>query len=70
MPESALPEIAAERITARVALMPLLRRKVIFYEIRLQRPTVALVENADGRLPLLDKLLIYRFLSATIRSSV
>jgi uncharacterized protein YhdP len=57
MPESALPEIAAERITARVALMPLLRRKVIFYEIRLQRPTVALVENADGRLPLLDKLL-------------
>ena len=57
MPESAVPEIAAERITARVALLPLLQRKIIFYEIRLQRPTVALIGDADGRLPLLDKLL-------------
>jgi len=57
MPESAAPEIAAERVTARVALRPLLQRKIIFYEIRLQRPTVALVGDAEGRLPLLDKLL-------------
>jgi uncharacterized protein YhdP len=57
MPESTMPEIAAERVTARVALLPLLQRKIIFYEIRLQRPTVALVVNAEGRLPLLDKLL-------------
>ena len=56
MPESAQPEIAAERITARVALLPLLQRKIIFYEIRLQRPTVALIGDHDGRLPLLDKL--------------
>jgi uncharacterized protein YhdP len=57
MPESAAPEIAAERVTARVALMPLLQRKIIFYEIRLQRPTVALVGDAEGRFPLLDKLM-------------
>jgi uncharacterized protein YhdP len=57
MPENTVPEIAAERITARVALMPLLQRKIVFYEIRLQRPTVALMGDADGRLPLLDKLL-------------
>src|SRR5215208_2062757 len=57
MPESTMPEIAAERVTARVALLPLLHRKIIFYEIRLQRPTVALVVNTEGRLPLLDKLL-------------
>lgn len=57
MPESAAPEITAERVTARVALRPLLQRKIIFYEIRLQRPTVALVGDAEGRMPLLDKLL-------------
>ena len=55
MPESAVPEIAAERITARVALLPLLQRKIIFYEIRLQRPTVALIGDADGRPPLTSR---------------
>ena len=57
MPESAAPEITAARITARVALLPLLHRQIIFYEIRLQQPTVALVGDAEGHLPLLDKLL-------------
>lgn len=57
MPDSATPEIAAERVTARVALLPLLQRQVIFYEIRLQRPTVALAGDAEGRIPLLDKLI-------------
>src|SRR5512147_2789625 len=57
MPESAAPEITAERVTARVALLPLLQRKIIFYEIRLQQPRVALVGDVDGHLPLLDKLL-------------
>ena len=56
-PDSATPEIAAERITARVALLPLLQRQVIFYEIRMQRPTVALAGDAEGRIPLLDKLI-------------
>lgn len=57
MPESAAPEITAARITARVALLPLLHRQIIFYEIRLQQPTVALVGDTEGHLPLLDKLL-------------
>ena len=57
MPDSVTPEIAAERVTARVALLPLLQRQVIFYEIRLQRPTVALAVDADGRIPLLEKLI-------------
>ncbi len=57
MPDSATPEIAAERVTARVALLPLLQRQVIFYEIRLQRPTIALVGDAEGRIPLLEKLM-------------
>jgi len=57
MPDSATPEIAAERVTARVALLPLLQRQVIFYEIRMQRPTVALAGDAEGRIPLLDKLI-------------
>ncbi len=56
-PDSAAPEITAERITARVALLPLLQRQVIFYEIRMQRPTVALAGDAEGRIPLLDKLI-------------
>ena len=57
MPDSATPEIAAERVTARVALLPLLQRQVIFYEIRLQRPTIALAGDAEGRIPLLEKLM-------------
>ena len=51
------PAITAERITARVALLPLLRKQVIVYEIRLVRPTVRLDRDAEGRFVLLDKLL-------------
>jgi len=51
------PVITAERITARVALLPLLRRQVIVYEIRLVRPTARLERDAQGRFVLVDKLL-------------
>jgi uncharacterized protein involved in outer membrane biogenesis len=51
------PVITAERITARVALLPLLRRQVIVYEIRLVRPTARLERDAEGRFVLVDKLL-------------
>ena len=61
-PDQAQPAITAERITARVALLPLLRRQVIFYEIRVQRPTVHLVRDAAGQVALLDKLLNLPFL--------
>ena len=60
--DAAQPAITAARVTARVALRPLLRRQVIFYEIRLTRPTLRLVRDPAGRFPLLDKLLNLPFL--------
>src|SRR5215472_16477125 len=38
-PDTAQPAITAQRITARVAFLPLLRRRIVFYEIHLQNPT-------------------------------
>jgi len=61
-PGAAQPAITAERITARVALMPLFKRQVIFYEIRLQKPMAAFVRAKDGHVPLLDRLLNLPFL--------
>src|SRR5262245_10852778 len=61
-PDAAQPAITAERITARVALRPLLSRQVIFYEIRLYKPTAAFVRDKEGRIPLLDRLLNLPFL--------
>ncbi len=56
-PDAAQPAVTAERITARVALAPLLQRKVIFYEVRLHKPTVRIARDKDGHIPVLDKLL-------------
>ena len=53
--------ITAQKVTARLALLPLLRRQVIFYEIRLQQPVAQFVRDPQGRLPLLDKLLNLQF---------
>jgi uncharacterized protein involved in outer membrane biogenesis len=58
----AQPLLTAERITARVALLPLLQRKLIFYDVRLLKPAAQLVREKDGRIPLLDKLLSFPFL--------
>ncbi len=56
-PGGAEPVITAERITARVALLPLLRRKLVFYEIRLDKPGAQVARDKDGKIPLLDRLL-------------
>lgn len=56
------PALTAERVTARVALRPLLRRQIIFYEIHLTRPTAHLVRDSAGHMPLIDKLLNLPFL--------
>ena len=61
-PNEAQPAIAAERITARVELLPLLERKLIFYEVRLHKPIVRLKRDKAGHIPLLDKLLNLPFL--------
>jgi uncharacterized protein YhdP len=60
--DAAQPAITVQRVTARVALLPLLERKLIFDEIRLQKPTARLLRDPDGRVPLLDKLLNLPFL--------
>ena len=44
------PALTAERVTARVALRPLLRRQIIFYEIHLTRPTAHLVRDSAGHI--------------------
>jgi len=56
------PAVTAERITARVALAPLLQRKVIFYEVRLRKPKARLVRDRNGHMAVLDKLLNIPFL--------
>ncbi len=61
-PQAAQPAITAERIIARVALMPLLRQQIIIYEIRVQKPTAHFVRDKDGHLALLDRLLNLPFL--------
>jgi uncharacterized protein YhdP len=61
-PTAAQPLLTAERITARVALLPLLDRKLLFYEVRLLKPAAQVVREKDGRIPLLDKLLSFPFL--------
>lgn len=62
MPDETQPAITAESVTARVALLPLLRRQVIVYEIRLTRPVARVDRDSEGRFALLDKLLNLPFL--------
>ena len=66
-PGDAAPVITAERITARVALMPLLRRKLVFYEIRLNHPSAQVVRDKNGKIPLLDRLLNLPFVKSAER---
>ena len=54
--------IKAQHVTARVALLPLLRRRIIVSEIRLQRSSLRLSRDAEGKFPLLDRLLNLPFL--------
>ena len=62
-PDAARPAIVAQRITARVALLPLFERKLILYGVRLHKPTARLVRDKEGRIPLLEKLRNLPFLT-------
>jgi uncharacterized protein involved in outer membrane biogenesis len=55
--ELAPPALRAERVTARVALWPLLNRQLVLYEVRLKRPDIRLIQDSQGKLPLLERLL-------------
>jgi len=62
-PDVARPAVTAQRVTARVALMPLFERKLILYGVRLHKPTARLVRDKEGRIPLIEKLLNLPFLT-------
>ena len=47
----------AQRVLIRVALLPLLRRRLVFSEIRLYRPTLQVTRDEWGELPLLGGIL-------------
>jgi hypothetical protein len=66
-PGGAEPVITAERITARVALLPLFRRKLVFYEIHLDKPGARVVRDKDAKFPLLDRLLNLPFFKSAER---
>jgi len=56
-PDGSQPVVVAERVSARVALLPLLQRKLVLYGVRLHKPTARVVRDGEGRIPLLDRLL-------------
>jgi uncharacterized protein YhdP len=62
-PQSGRSVIAAQRILVRVALLPLLKRRLVFYETRLYQPTLQLDRDKQGKISLPDwtiKLPFYR----------
>jgi AsmA-like C-terminal region/Protein of unknown function/Domain of Unknown Function (DUF748) len=61
-PGTSAPAIEAERVSARVALLPLLQRRVVLYGVRLYKPTARIVRAPDGHIPLLDRLFDLSFL--------
>jgi uncharacterized protein YhdP len=61
-PNAPQAAITAQRVTARVALWPLLRRRIVFYEIHLLNPTARLERDKEGKFPLLDRLVNIPFL--------
>lgn len=61
-PESQTAALTAQHVTARVAFLPLLRRRLIVSEIRLHHPAVHLTRDRDGKFPLLERLANLPFL--------
>ena len=58
----AAPALTAETITARVAFWPLLKRQLVFYEVRLNKPDIRLTRDSHGKIPFLERLLNLPFL--------
>jgi hypothetical protein len=61
-PGTSSPAIRAERVSARVALLPLFQRRVVLYGVRFYKPTARMVLARDGHIPLLDRLFDLPFL--------
>ncbi len=60
-PDSAHPVMTAQKILIRVALLPLLERKMIFDEIRFYQPTFQVARDERGKIPLLDLMVSFLF---------
>ncbi len=60
-PEKNRPVITAERILIRVALQPLLERRMVFNEVRFYHPALQVVRNEKGKFPLLDLIANFPF---------
>jgi uncharacterized protein YhdP len=56
-PNNDRPVIAAPKILIRVALMPLLERKLLFYGLRLYEPKLQVARDAEGKFSLLELML-------------
>jgi uncharacterized protein YhdP len=53
--------ITAPRIVIRVALLPLLERKLVFYGVRLYEPRLQVARDEQGKMPWLDPLVNLSF---------
>lgn len=60
-PDSTHPMMTAQKILIRVALLPLLERKMIFNEIRFHQPAFQVVRDESGKVPLLDLMVSFLF---------
>ncbi len=56
-PQSSRPVITAPKIVIRVALLPLLERKLLFYGLRLYEPKLQIARDEQGKTPLVDLIL-------------
>ncbi len=56
-PNHGRPVVTAPRILIRVALLPLLRRQLVFYGISLDGPKLHIIRNEQGKMPWLDLVL-------------
>jgi len=53
-PDQSRPMISAQRVFMRVALLPLLERRLVFYEIRFYQPMLQLARDEGGKVSVLD----------------
>lgn len=53
-PEDSRPVITAQRILIRVALKPLLERRMVFHQIRLYQPVLQVARDEGGKISLLN----------------
>ena len=55
-PDSDLPLLTAQKALVRVALLPLLERRMVFYEVRFYHPTLRIKRDEQGKIFLADLL--------------